>query len=110
MLLTLVATSVGPAAASTYTPVVPDQFFGFNGTFWQAHTALPYVPAEVYEIYNEENLPNVLHCGTDQAFPASLYAQIYAGSRSAIRAVDAQARVIVGGLNETPGGESQAEG
>jgi hypothetical protein len=69
--------------------------YGRNGTFWQSHSSLPYVPVTDYEIWNEENSTVFWQ---PQAGNAEEYADLYAAARSAIRGSDAQARVIIGGL------------
>jgi hypothetical protein len=69
--------------------------YGPAGSFWQARPDLPYLPVRRWEVWNEPNLP--------QAFWKSgrnpgLYARLYLAARTAIKAIDPQARVIVGGL------------
>jgi hypothetical protein len=70
--------------------------YGPGGSFWQSRPDLPYLPVRRWEAWNEPNLP--------QAFWKSgrnpgLYARLYLAARTAIRAIDPQARVIVGGLH-----------
>jgi hypothetical protein len=69
--------------------------YGPGGSFWQSHPSLTPVPVTEYEIWNEENSTVFWH---QQAGNAEQYADLYAAARSAIRAVDPQARVIIGGL------------
>jgi hypothetical protein len=69
--------------------------YGRNGTFWQSHSSLPYVPVTDYEIWNEENSTVFWQ---PQAGNAEEYADLYAAARSGIRGADGQARVFIGGL------------
>jgi hypothetical protein len=69
---------------------------GFRGDFWRSHPSLTYLPATRYEIWNEENLTPP--CGV--GFTAATYDTLFSQSASAIRAVDPQAQVIVGGLSQ----------
>lgn len=69
--------------------------YGPGGTFWQAHPSLTPVPVTEYEIWNEENSTVFWR---PQAGNAEQYADLYMAARSAIKGVDPQARVIVGGL------------
>jgi hypothetical protein len=69
--------------------------YGPGGTFWQAHPSLTPVPVTEYEIWNEENSTVFWH---QQDQNAEQYADLYAAARSAIKGVDSNARVIVGGL------------
>lgn len=65
--------------------------YGGGGSFWAQHPVLPYRPARIFEIWNEENAP-------PHELPPAEYASVYAAARSEIHAVDPQASVIVGGL------------
>jgi hypothetical protein len=65
--------------------------YGAGGTFWGQHRNLPYHPAQIFEVWNEENV-------STYSIPAARYATLYAAARSAVHAVDATASVIVGGL------------
>lgn len=69
--------------------------YGRGGSFWQQHPELPAMPAEQYEIWNEENADVFWH---PQAGAPAAYADLYEASRAAIRAVDPSAEVLVGGL------------
>lgn len=73
--------------------------YGAGGTFWSEHPELPYYPAQIFEIWNEENTPTYWSTGPDPA----QYASLYLAARSAIRAVDPTAEVIIGGLAEDGG-------
>lgn len=68
--------------------------YGAHGGFWSQHPGLPYLPAQVFEIWNEENTSTFWSTGPNPA----QYAALYLAARKAIRAVDGSASVIVGGL------------
>jgi polysaccharide biosynthesis protein PslG len=69
--------------------------YGPGGSFWDAHPSLVPLPVTDYEIWNEENSTAFW---PSQADAPERYADLYALARSAIRAVDPQARVVIGGL------------
>src|SRR6185437_5030947 len=69
--------------------------YGRGGTFWQSHPSLTAMPITSYEIWNEENSTVFWR---PQAGNAEAYADLYMAARSAIRGVDPQAHVIIGGL------------
>jgi hypothetical protein len=68
--------------------------YGRGGTFWAAHPELPELPVTTYEIWNEPNLKWFWLTGPDPG----RYADMYIRARAAIRAQDARARVVTGGL------------
>ncbi len=70
--------------------------YGAGGSFWSQHPELPYYPAQIFEIWNEEN-SSAFYVSPDR------YATLYAAARDSIHAIDSQARVIVGGLAESGG-------
>jgi hypothetical protein len=65
--------------------------YGAGGTFWKQNPKLPYYPAQIFEIWDEENNQ------TYYVAPAR-FATLYTAARTAIRAADPSASVIVGGL------------
>jgi hypothetical protein len=67
--------------------------YGPGGSFWAEHPNLPALPVDAYEVWNEENAKVYWHPSTPED-----YADLYAATRSAIHGVDADARVVVGGL------------
>jgi len=69
--------------------------YGRGGTFWQSHPSLPQLPVTSYEIWNEEN-STVFWRPQDDA--PERYADLYMNARDAIRGVDSQADVVIGGL------------
>jgi polysaccharide biosynthesis protein PslG len=68
--------------------------YGRGGSFWRAHPELEARPPTTYEIWNE---PDGATFWLPRADPAR-YAGLYASARTAIKAADPAARVIVGGL------------
>lgn len=68
--------------------------YGDNGTFWAANPQLTPRPVRIFEIWNEPNLAKYWGPRVDLAEYASLYLQ----ARAAIKAVQPQATVIIGGL------------
>jgi hypothetical protein len=75
--------------------------YGRNGAFWAANPTLRKVPITRYEIWNEEN--GSWNWGTTVNSPED-YADLFMTSRSAIRAIDPAAKVIVGGLAPSQSG------
>ena len=70
--------------------------YGDHGSFWAQHPGLPYYPARIFEIWNEENTTHFWSTGPN----AAQYARLYIAARTAIRAVDPGASAIVGGLGD----------
>jgi hypothetical protein len=68
--------------------------YGEHGSFWAQHPKLPYYPARIFEVWNEENTSSYWSTGPS----ARQYARLYIAARAAIKAVDPAASVIVGGL------------
>ena len=69
--------------------------YGPRGSFWQERKDVPYLPVRRWEIWNEENLTQVFwQTGRD----APRYASLYLAARTAVRAVDPRAQVIIGGI------------
>jgi hypothetical protein len=69
--------------------------YGRGGTFWASHPALPQLPVTDFEIWNEENSTSFWH---PQPSAPEQYADLYMATRAAIKSVDPQATVVVGGL------------
>jgi hypothetical protein len=67
--------------------------YGAGGSFWSEHPELPALPVTAYEVWNEENAKVYWQPAT----PGE-YANLYAATRNAIKSVDGNARVVVGGL------------
>jgi hypothetical protein len=87
-----------PEAYAAYAAALA-QRYGPGGAFWSAHPALHPEPTDTYEIWNEPDNPAFWSPRPD----ASAYAELYAGARQAIAAVQPTARVIVGGLTHPRG-------
>jgi hypothetical protein len=68
--------------------------YGRDGSFWAERPHQPYEPVIDYEIWNN---PNYGYFWCPAPDPAT-YAATYAAAARAIKAVDAHARVLVGGL------------
>lgn len=90
-------------------PRAPDDFaayaaafaarYGPSGAFWRSHPSIAPEPTDTYEIWNEPD-------GVAFWIPApnaAQYADLYLRARSAIRAVQPGARVIIGGLSNATG-------
>jgi hypothetical protein len=69
--------------------------YGRGGDFWRERPELPQLPVTKYEIWNEENTEFFWR---GQSNAPEYYADLYLAARGAIKAVDPQARAIVGGL------------
>lgn len=70
--------------------------YGAGGTFWAQNPQLPYYPAQIFEIWNEENV-------TTFRIEPTRYGSLYSAARAGIHAVDPQAMVIWGGLANDSG-------
>ncbi len=68
--------------------------YGEHGSFWAQHPELPYSPARIFEVWNEENTATYWSTGPS----AGQYARLYMAAHAAVKAVDPAASVIVGGL------------
>jgi hypothetical protein len=73
--------------------------YGTGGSFWREHPSLPPLPAEEFEIWNEPDNPSFWVPTPNPA----VYGHLYGVARTAIRAVDPTAAVLVGGLIHSPG-------
>jgi hypothetical protein len=68
--------------------------YGRGGDFWKANPTLPYLPVTTWEIWNEENLSAFWGTGCSPA----AYGDLFLAAQGAIRGVDPDATVIIGGL------------
>jgi hypothetical protein len=75
--------------------------YGPGGSYWQSCGCTP-EPIQAWEVWNEEN--NGYWWAGDAS--ASAYASVFSATRTALRGVDPQARVVVGGLTYDPNGQS----
>jgi hypothetical protein len=69
--------------------------YGRGGSFWSSHQSVPYVPVTEYELWNE---PNVIYYWNPQTTAPEDYADLFMDSSTVIKAVDPQAKILVGGL------------
>jgi hypothetical protein len=69
--------------------------YGRGGAFWRENPTVPQLPVTTYEIWNEQNSP---YFWSPQADAPERYADLYLAARSALKGIDPQARVVVGGL------------
>jgi hypothetical protein len=83
-----------PASYAAYAAAVARRY-GPGGSFWHERPALPPLPVTTYEIWNEENSVTFW---SSQADAPERYADLYMQTRAAIKAVDPNATVAVGGL------------
>jgi hypothetical protein len=81
------------ATYATYARAVAARY-GAHGTFWSQHPWLPYLPAQIFEIWNEENSNHFWSTGPDPR----RYARLFLAARTAIRLVDPSASVMIGGI------------
>jgi hypothetical protein len=65
--------------------------YGPGGAFWAAHPELPALPVAAYEVWSEPNSTNYWQATPDSADYEGVYAQV----RSAIKAADPHAEVLV---------------
>jgi len=72
--------------------------YGPGGIFWREHAALPQLPAQEFEIWNEPDNPEFWAPAPNPA----VYARLYLDARAAIDASDPSAIVLVGGLTNPP--------
>jgi hypothetical protein len=68
--------------------------YGRGGSYWSQHAGTRALPVTVYEIWNEPNGASFWHPTPDPG----RYADLYLKARRAIKAVDPNAVVVVGGL------------
>jgi polysaccharide biosynthesis protein PslG len=68
--------------------------YGVGGAFWRSHPQATPLPVEAYEIWNEPDSAVFWFPQPD----AARYAALYLAARAAIRAVQPDAHVIIGGL------------
>jgi hypothetical protein len=79
--------------------------YGAGGTFWAENPTVPYDPIEVWEVWNEPNLPENNPFGVVQP---PLYGKLLVDVSATIHAADPTARVLVGGIYSGAG--ESAEG
>ena len=91
----------GNRASATRSPVPYAAFmaalarrYGPHGTYWSAHPQYPPKPIRMWQIWNE---PNFSSYWSEQPFAPS-YVRLVGAARSALRAVDPGAEVVLAGL------------
>ena len=85
---------LNPQAFAAFAQAVAARY-GVNGTFWAQHPLIPYLPARIFEIWNEENVFTRYYVN-----PTS-YGNLYLAARKSIKASDPSASVDIGGLGES---------
>ena len=70
--------------------------YGPTGSFWELHPELPREPIRTWQIWNEENDHRFAEASVGD------YAALLRGAAPAIRSVDPDARILLGGLYATP--------
>jgi hypothetical protein len=74
--------------------------YGPEGTLWQQHPDAPKLPITTWQVWNEPNSPLFWKPSPD----AGRYLSLLRAFDSALRGVDPQARILIGGLFPTPTG------
>jgi hypothetical protein len=67
--------------------------YGAGGSFWSQHRSLPYLPVQMFELWNEEN-------SWQRPIRAQDYGPLYLAVHAAVHAVDPSASVDLGGLSD----------
>ena len=70
--------------------------YGPTGVFWERHPELPRDPIRTWQIWNEENDHRFAEASVRE------YVRLLRGTAPAIRSVDPDARILLGGLYATP--------
>jgi len=76
--------------------------YGPNGTFWAEHPEVPPKPITTWQIWNEQN-SSQYWAGTPDP---DIYARLVTEASRAIKSVDPNGRVILGGMFATPDGSN----
>ena len=71
--------------------------YGPRGTFWATHPSIPPVPIRMWQIWNE---PNFVSYWSQQPFAPS-YVRVLAAARSALKASDPGAKVVLSGFADS---------
>jgi hypothetical protein len=69
--------------------------YGPEGKFWSENPELPYLPANVWEVWNEPNLPEN---NSGEEVDPQAYAQLLIAASESIHGVDPSATVLTGGI------------
>jgi hypothetical protein len=104
---TVSAPSSGPALDAWRTFVgATVARYGPNGTFWTENPDVPKVPITAWQVWNEQNSSEFFK---PKPKPKS-YGKLLEAAASAIRAEDASADVVLGGMAELAGSKKATEG
>ena len=93
---------LNPGAFAAFAAAVARRY-GANGTFWVQHPLTAYLPAQIFEVWNEENISPRYYMT-----PVS-YGRLYLAARGSIKAVDPSGSVDVGGLSESGSPRSSSD-
>jgi hypothetical protein len=74
--------------------------YGRRGMIWRQHPELPYRPIRAWQVWNEPNFPAYWRGRPN----ARQYTRFLAKSRRAIKRGDKRAKIVLGGLPESPVG------
>lgn len=90
-----------PLAVSAWSTFLVDVVgrYGTNGQFWAQNPGLPAMPITAWQVWNEQNSPVFFKPRPD----VKAYAGLVGVSAQAIRGVDPNAEVILGGMAELAG-------
>jgi hypothetical protein len=77
--------------------------YGPGGEFWAANPTIPVLPITVWQLWNEQNSKTFYK---PKPNPAA-YAKLVAAGQDAILARDPAAKILLGGMFGTPGGEDE---
>jgi hypothetical protein len=92
----------GPAALAQWQRFLREavQRYGPNGAFWAEHPQLPVTPVTTWQLWNEQNSFSFY----EPKINARAYATLLRTGSEAIRSVDPNAKILLGGMFGTPGG------
>jgi polysaccharide biosynthesis protein PslG len=79
--------------------------YGPGGTFFATHPDLPEVPIVVWQLWNEQNSFSFY----EPKVSVNSYATLVKTGTAAIHSVDPNAKILLGGMFGTPGGEEDAK-
>lgn len=72
--------------------------YGPGGRLWQAHPGIPYRPAHVWQVHNEQNSPTFYLPRPD----VKRFAKLLKSAERAIHNQDPRAKIVLGGMFGTP--------
>jgi hypothetical protein len=80
--------------------------YGPNGAFWVANPGLPQVPITAWQVWNEQNSKSFYRPRPN----AAKYVKLLAAANGAVKSVDPNADVILGGMAELAGSRKAIPG